>query len=104
MLFGGKLLIDDAALGFANALNDDLLGGLGSDAPELLGLHGDGDHVAELGAANDLFRALLIDLVVGILHRLNDRLVDDHLNALFILVEDDLDVVLAAGIIPAEGG
>ena len=41
MLLGGELLVDDAALGLADALDDDLLGSLGRDAPKLLGLDGD---------------------------------------------------------------
>ena len=104
VLLGGELVVDDAALGLADALDDDLLGSLGGDAAELLGLHRDRDRVAHLGAAADLLGGLENDLVAGVLHRLDDGLVHDHLDLLLVLVQQHLDVVLALGIVPAEGG
>ena len=104
MLLGSKLLIDDAALGLADALDDDLLGGLGGDAPELLCLHGDMQLVADLGALVDLLGGLENDLVAGVLDLLHDGLDDVHLDALFILLEDDFHIVLALGIVAPEGG
>ncbi len=102
MLLGGELLVNDAALRLADALDDDLLCRLGGDAAELLGLHGNGDQIAELGAAADLPGGLEIDLVAGVLDLLHHGLHDVHLDALLVLVDDDLDIVLTLGIVAAE--
>ena len=104
MLLGGELLIDDAALGLTDALDDDLLGSLGRDASELLGLHGDAQLVAELCALVDFLCRLKNDLVAGVLDLFHDGLDDVHLNALAVLFEDDLHIVLALGIVAPEGG
>ena len=103
MLLGGELLVDDAALGLADTLDDDLLRRLGGDAAELLGLHGDSDHIAGLALADDLLCGLRVDLVAGVLDLLHHGLEHIHLDALLLLVEDDLHVVLALGIVAAEG-
>ena len=102
MLLGGELLIDYAALRLANALNDDLLCRLGGDTPELLRLHRDGQHIAELGAAAQLLCGFKVDLVRGIFDFLHDGLVDVHLDALVLLVKNDLNIVLAFGVVAAE--
>ena len=44
----GIALVDHATLSFTNALNDHLLGSLGSNAAELLHIHRDGDGIAHL--------------------------------------------------------
>ena len=103
MLLGGKLLIDQAALGLADALDDDLLCRLGGNAAELFGLHRDGNKVAKLGAAAVFLRGLEIDLMAGIRHLVHDGFHHVHLDAFFVLVENDLHVVLALGVVAAEG-
>ena len=45
---GGIALVHGTALSLADALDDDLLGGLGGDAAELGDVHGNGDGVAQL--------------------------------------------------------
>ena len=40
----------------------------------------------------------------GILHVFDDDLVDIHLDALFALVENDLHIILAVGIVAAKSG
>ena len=52
MLLGVELIVDHAPLGLADALDDNLTGGLGGDAAEILGLDLDADHVAELGVGS----------------------------------------------------
>ena len=102
VLFGVELLVDHAALRLANALNDDLLGSLRRDAAELLGLDRDADHVADLGALADAVRRFLTDLHIRIDHARDNRLLDDHFDLLFCLIENDLHVVLAIGRVLAE--
>ena len=102
VLLGVELLVDHAALRLADALNDDLLGSLRRDAAELLGLDRDADHVADLGALADAVRRLLADLDIRVDDARDDRLLDDHLDLLFRLVENDLHVVLAVGRVLAE--
>ena len=102
MLLGVELLVDHAALRLSDALNDDLLGSLRRDAAELLGLDRDADHVADLGALADAVRRLLADLDIRVDDARDDRLLDDHLDLLFRLVENDLHVVLAVGRVLAE--
>ena len=104
VLLGGELFINQAAFGLADALNDDLLGGLRRDAAELLGLDRDGDGFAQLGPAGNLLRAVKIDLVIGVGDLFDDELVDLHLDAFFIFIQDDLDVVLVLGVVAAERG
>ena len=104
MLLGGELLIDDAPLRLADALDNDLLCRLGSDTAKLLGLNGDADHVAQLGPAADLLGGFQVDLHVGVLNLLHHGLFHAHFNALFILIQENLHVVAALRIVPAEGG
>ena len=102
MLLGVELLVDHAALRLADALNDDLLGCLRRDAAELLGLDRDADNVADLGALADAVRRFLTDLHIRIDHARDNRLLDDHFDLLFCLIENDLHVVLAIGRVLAE--
>ena len=102
MLLGVELLVDHAALRLADALNDDLLGCLRRDAAELLGLDRDADHVADLGALADAVRRFLADLNIRVDDARDDRLRDDHLDLLLVLVENDLHVVLTVGRVLAE--
>ena len=104
MLLGGELLINDAPLGLADALNDDLLCGLGGDAAELLGLHRHADHVAHLGPAADLLGSFQNDLMAGVLNLIHDELVDIHVNPLLVLIQNDLHIVLTLRVVAAESG
>ena len=49
MLLGTELVIDHVPLGFPDALDDDLTGGLGGDTAKVLGLDLDADHISQLG-------------------------------------------------------
>ena len=102
VLLGIEFFINHAALRLADALNDDLLCSLRRDAAELLGLDRDADHVADLGALADAVRRLLADLNIRVDDARDDRLLDDHLDLLFVLVENDLHIVLAVGRVLAE--
>ena len=103
MLLGGELFIYDAALRLTDALNDDLLCSLSRDAAELLRLDRHGDNVAHLGTAAVLLCGFENNFVAGILDLFDDGLVDVHLKALLLLVKDDLNIILALGIVLAEG-
>ena len=94
MLFRIELLIDQAALRLANSLNDHLLCRLRRDPAELLCLHRDPDGVAHLGSLGDLFCRIRVDLMGGVRHFLDNQFVHLHVNALFILIENDLDIIL----------
>ena len=104
VLLGGELLVDDAPFRLANALRDDLLGLLGSDTAELLGLHRDIHGLAQFGAAADLLGSLQVDLMAGILHLVHHGLGDIHLDAGLLLIQIDGDVVLALRIVLPESG
>ena len=104
MLFGGKLLIDYTALRLADALNNDLLCRLRGNAAELLRLNRYTDNIAGSCLAADLLRRGENDLMAGVLDLFNDGLFDEHIDLLLILVENDLYVILALGIILAESG
>ena len=104
MFLGGELLIDNAPLGLADALDDDLLGSLGGDAAKLLGLHRHADHIAHLGPAADLLGSFQNDLMAGVLNLIHDELVDIHVNPLLVLIQNDLHIVLALRVVTAESG
>jgi hypothetical protein len=90
------LLVDVLALGFANALDDHLLGGLREDAPEARGVHLDADLVAHLRVGIEAPRLLLGDLRrrVG---DLVDHLAElEELDLSQILVEAGIDLHLLA--------
>ena len=67
-----ELLILPLALGVADLLEDDLLGGLGGDAAELDRRQRIDDEVADGGALLELLRALQVDLLEMILGLLDD--------------------------------
>ena len=102
VLLGGELLIDQASLRFADALDNHLLGRLGRDAAELLGLHRNRHGVAGLGPLRKLLRSILVDLVSGIGDLFHDQLVHLHVDALLVLVQNDLHVVFVLGMVAAE--
>ena len=86
MLPGGELVEDHAPLRLADALDDDLTGGLRGDAPELLGLHLDAELVTQLGGAAQLAGLIQRDLGRGVLHGLHHLLEQVHVDLLALLV------------------
>ena len=106
MLLGGELVIDDAAFRLADALDDDLLCRLRRDAAEFLRFDRDADGVADAGLLIIVMRLVEQDLrgVVHILALLHDGLENEHADGLFIFVHDDLDIILAVGVVALEGG
>ena len=91
VLLRGEALEDHAALGLADALNDDLLGRLGGDAAEGLRLDLHVHEIAELCVRVDLARGVERDLGGG-----GDDLVDDlllRIHAHGVLRQLDVDVV-----------
>ena len=102
MLLGGELLVHDAPLRLADALDDYLLCSLSRNSAELLRLHGDLYRVAELCALGDLLCRLYVDLKGGVLDLFHGGLVDVHFYALSVLVKQDLNVVGTFGIVLAE--
>ena len=99
----GELLKDEAALGFAYALDDDLLCGLSRDAAELLVSTG-------TPTTSPIFARLLIFFAAS---RFISRLASstssttvffhDHVYALLVLVKNGFNIVRAVRIVTAEG-
>ena len=88
----GVTLIHHAPLGFPDALDDHLLGGLGGNAAELLVIHGDADLIARLGvclvaagSVNGDLQSQVLQLVLrhSGLHQMDAQAVlvqiDDHI-------------------------
>ena len=103
VLVGGKLVIDHAALGLANALDDDLLGRARGDAAEFLGVHRDADLHAGLRFLVIFLRLGLRHLDRGVFYLLHDVGDDEHLHLLRVLVDLDDRVVGGVGMLAAEG-
>ena len=103
MLLVVEFVVYNAALGLAYALDNDLLGGLGGDAAELLRLDRDAQLVAGSGLLGVFLRALDVYLKRGVLHLLDDGHVDDEVYALLFLVAYHLDVLAEVRIVLAEG-
>ena len=74
----GIAFVSHAPLGFPDALNDHLLGGLGGDAAEFLDVHGDVHRVAHLNVGVIVPGGVDGDLQRGILHLLHGGLDDVH--------------------------
>ena len=104
VLLGGELVEDHAALGLPHALDDDLPGGLGGDAAEVLGLDLDAQHVPELGPGQGLPGVLQGDLGVRVVHHLHDVLLDEHAHVPALLVGVHHHVVGDALVVPLVGG
>ena len=97
---------DHATLRLADALNDDLLCGLGSDAAERLGRDVDVDDVADLRIYLVVSSLLEGDLLVGLIKVLgaDDRLAHVHADGLFLAVRLDVNVVSHAVVIALVSG
>ena len=102
MLFRGEFVKDHAALGLADALDDDLLGGLGGDTAEVLGFDLFVDQIAELHVGIDAPGGLDLDLGGGNVDLVYDFLLGVHLQS--ILAELDKDVVGVANAVLFVGG
>jgi hypothetical protein len=68
-----ELLVDHVLLDLADALHDRLAGGLRGNATEILRRHLDLELVANLGVGLELARLCKSDLVVRVLHLLDDE-------------------------------
>ena len=68
LALGGVAVIDHTALCLTDALDDYLLGGLGSNAAELVKVDRDGDGIANLCAGVDIAGGIDVDLHSGVLH------------------------------------
>ena len=68
---GGVVLVHGAPLGLPDALDDDLLGGLGGDAAEGGYLHRDADHISQLRAGIHVPGGVQGHLGGGVLHLLH---------------------------------
>ena len=91
MLLRRERVEDHAALGLADALDDDLLGRLGRDAAEGLRLHVDVDQIAQLRGLADLAGRVERDLGGG-----GDDVVDDfllHVHVHIVVLDLDKDVI-----------
>ena len=104
MLLGLKLGQHHAALGLANALDDDLLCGLGSDAAEGLGGDVDIDDIAQDGVRLVFARLLDGHLLVRLIDVVDDGLAHEHADVLALSVRDDVDIVGHAVVFTLIGG
>ena len=105
VLLGVELVIDHAALGLPQALDDDLLAVAGGDAAELHVVHGKVDGVADLilgGEGPGLLQGHLVGGIHVIL-LVHHGLLDIHLQGLMLLVHVH-DNVLHVGVVPLVGG
>src|SRR5699024_5679984 len=104
VLLRGELVIDYAPLRLADALDDDLLGGLGGDTAEFLRLNRDGDDVPDLRLLREPVRGVQVQLRRRVLDLVHDGLVDDELDALLALVQYYLHVFAVFRVVLPEGG
>ena len=88
MLLGGEGIKDHAALGLADALNDDLLGSLGGDAAEGLRLDVHVHKVAQLGVLADLAGGVEGDLRRGRQNVVHDLLLDVHVHIVAVHLDE----------------
>ena len=94
MLLGRECVEDHAAFCFADALDDDLLGRLRSDAAEVLRLHIDVYQIAQLRGLADLAGRVERDFRGG-----GDNVIDDlflHIHVHVVVLDLDEDVVCVA--------
>ena len=104
MLLGGEFLINQAALRFADALDDHLFGCLCCNTPEFLRLNRDANRVANLGALCDLFRSIYLDFMRRIRNLFHGKLVHMHFDLLFVFIEDDFHIILTFRVVTPECG
>ena len=103
MLLGVVLLIDHAALGLAQALDDDLLAVAGGDAAELDVIDRKIDDAAHLVLGGELLRVLERHLRAGVLDLFDNLLLHIHLQIALCLVHVH-DHVLHALVVALVGG
>ena len=87
---GRVALVSDAALSLTDALDDDLLGSLGSDAAELLDVDGQGDGIAQLDVGVGDAGSVDVDLQRGVPQVVDNGLDLAHEDALLGDVDDDI--------------
>ena len=83
---GGVAFVNHATLSLADALDNHLLSGLGSDAAELLNINGDGYIVADADIGVDVLCSVDVDLQGGILHLFHNGLDLIHIQAVLAQV------------------
>ena len=93
MLLAGVLVGDHAALGLANALNNNLLCGRGGDTAKILGLDIDADLVAQLGVLGIGLGLLQRHFSGGVQHLFHNRLDGVHGDGAGLLINVDKYVV-----------
>ena len=86
--------VHDVPLRLPEALHDHLLGGLGGDPPELVGVHLDAEAVPDLGFRVDPVRLFQGDLQVLVGHLLDHLLELEDLDFTRFVVEGDFQVVV----------
>ena len=104
VLLVAELVIDHALLGLADALDDDLAGGLGGHAAKVLGLDLHADHVAQLGLGQDQAGLLQADLGGGIVYLLHDVLLQKQADGAGVGVGVNDQIIAHALVVPAIGG
>ena len=100
----GVLLEDDLALGLAQALQDDLLRGLGGDAAGVLREDLDVDDVAEVGVGRDCLRLVEGDLDLVVLDLFDDGLLGEDAHGAGAAVDLDDEVGVGEGVLLVGGG
>ena len=86
VLLAGELVVDHIALGFFQALDDDLLSVAGGDAAEIHVVHGDADGLAHADGTGDGLGVGAGDLAAGILHLVHHGFLEIHLQCPLFLV------------------
>ena len=92
MLLGVVFVVDHAALGFAQALDDDLLAVARGDAAEFDVVDGNVDDIADIVLGGDGLRVIEAHLRAGVLDLIHDFLLHEHLELALALVHIDHDV------------
>jgi hypothetical protein len=97
-LAAGELVEDDVALGLAEPLEDDLLGRLGVDAPEVLGVELLGlDELAHPGVGLVLASLIHRELGERVLDLVDDVLRPEHSDLAGLRIDADVNVLVAFG-------
>ena len=104
MLLGVVFVVDHAALGFAQALDDDLLAVARGDAAEFDVVNGNVDDIADVVLGGDGLRVIEAHLRAGVLDLIHDFLLHEHLELALALVHIDHDVFHALVVALVGGG
>jgi hypothetical protein len=104
VLLGVVFVVDHAALGFAQALDDDLLAVARGDAAEFDVVDGNVDDIADIVLGGDGLRVIEAHLRAGVLDLIHDFLLHEHLEFALALVHIDHDVFHALVVALVGGG